>query len=101
MIVKSGVSMYQVHPNIEKLWPTLDRISETHCGRACVVTTCRDGIHSKNSLHYVGQAIDIRINDLPSDDAKVAYFDEVRRCLGVGYDVVLEHDHIHIEWDPK
>ena len=62
------------------------------------VTSGKDGIHSKNSLHYVGRAIDIRTRDmkLPAYTAR-----KLKIALGNNFDVILESDHIHIEFDPK
>ena len=62
------------------------------------VTSTSDGKHMKNSKHYdiPCNAADIRIwNILERICAKF------RDILGRHYDVVLEKDHIHIEWDPK
>jgi hypothetical protein len=59
-----------------------------------------DPVHKTNSLHYSGKAIDIRIREWPKDMAE-----EVTRRLKkildiVGFDVVLEGNHIHLEYDP-
>lgn len=70
------------------------------------VTSLADGKHSKGSFHYKRpvQAVDLRTFDLPGgsqgDEAR-----EIRRILvqqlkPLGFDVVLEATHIHIEYDP-
>lgn len=66
-----------------------------------VVTSVKDGKHSARSLHYVGLAMDVRIWGLKEDADKVQAISELRDALGKDYDVVLEGDHIHIEYDPK
>ena len=38
------------------------------------ITSARDGNHSHNSLHYIGNAIDIRSRDMINSD-RVCYFD--------------------------
>jgi hypothetical protein len=65
-----------------------------------VITACTDGTHGKGSLHYKGLAIDVRIrNMLPSNKALCRQ--EIARRLGPEFDVVLEVDHLHVEFDPK
>jgi len=65
------------------------------------VTSAVDGKHGKNSLHYQGLAQDYRTTRLDSefDWQKIADF--IRAELTDEYDVVLESDHIHIEFQPK
>lgn len=67
-----------------------------------VLTSGNDGAHSIHSKHYVGNAADIRTNNLPSprqDGPRLA--EEIKECLGRDYDVLFEGDHIHIEYDPR
>lgn len=69
-------------------------------GRNCVVTSLMDGTHMEGSKHYVGNAADLRIYYFNNAQKRIA----VRRLkeeLGMGYDVVLEGNHIHVEYDPK
>jgi len=53
------------------------------------------------SLHAKGQAADIRTRDIDDVHKKALY----ARCLAtlfpLGFDVILEADHMHIEYDPK
>lgn len=66
-----------------------------------------DGVHGKDSLHYVqnspsgkGRAVDIRTRDVaPMDTLKFAT--AAGLLLGGRFDVVTEVDHIHIEYDPS
>lgn len=62
-----------------------------------VITSIRDGLHSPGSLHYEGNAFDLR---LPSKSRITKIVAALRRELGSPYDVVLERTHIHIEFDP-
>lgn len=66
-----------------------------------VITSGTDSIHSINSLHYVGKAIDIRIRDFSPKNLQAAYNIVKEDLDAVGFDTVMEKDHIHIEWDPK
>ena len=54
----------------------------------------------EDTKHNTGQAFDVRIRDLPSDNRQ-AIVDQLKEALGDDYDVVLESDHIHIEFDRK
>lgn len=63
------------------------------------VTSVTDGTHSKGSLHYVGQAADIRVSDMPFEVSK--YIESLKLALKENYDVVYEKTHIHIEFQPK
>jgi len=73
----------------------------TGMGVDLVLTSIVDGSHSRGSRHYQGDAIDLRTRNFPTDaDAKTAS-DRIRERLGADYDVVLEGNHIHVEYDPK
>jgi hypothetical protein len=67
---------------------------------ACVITSCSDSKHGPNSLHYKGLALDLRTQHLPTP-AVQGIVDKLKESLGPQFDVVLEDDHIHVEWDPK
>lgn len=69
-------------------------------GVACVITSAADGTHKQNSLHYVGKAFDLRTRDLLQGHAEAAR-EKLAAALGDQFDVVLESDHIHVEFDPK
>ncbi len=71
----------------------------------------RKARHSDTSLHYAGRAVDVRIWEL-ADVPKPANQANALKTLAKKYltsltlpinwiDVVLESDHIHIEWQPK
>lgn len=61
------------------------------------ITSTRNGDHMDGSLHYSGDAADIRIHGWSSP---TAFHAAIRRRLDKRYDVVLETDHIHVEFDP-
>ena len=63
-----------------------------------VITSAKDGKHSRGSKHYVGFALDCRIWEI-TDLPKV--IKDLEESLTDEFDVVLEADHIHIEFDPK
>ena len=65
-----------------------------------VVTSVIDGKHSVGSLHYTGAAVDLRTRDL-TDEQKEEIKIQLAHVLGADYDVVLESNHFHIEFQPK
>lgn len=90
-------------------------------GEAClVVTSANDSTHGGHSLHYVGRAFDIRYTGqriggvvnpttwAPEQNqqeyqgavAKV-WAGRMRQQLGKRFDVVVEGNHIHVEWDER
>lgn len=74
-------------------------------GAEAVITSGADGKHSRTSKHYpennasgLVEALDFRTWNV-LHPGRVAL--RIREKLGPDYDVVLESDHIHIEYDPK
>ena len=65
-----------------------------------VVTAGLDGKHMAGSKHYEGQAIDIRTRDMKPEMIH-PMIQELKEALGYQFDVVLEGDHVHLEFDPK
>ena len=64
------------------------------------ITSCTEGKHSRKSLHYVGQAFDLRIRDMSKE--KIAdILRDIKAALGPEFDALLQTDHIHVEYDPK
>ena len=61
-----------------------------------VITSGKDGQHGIGSLHYEGKAVDLRTWNVLDSLVKA-----LKAHLGADYDIVLEKDHIHVEWDPK
>lgn len=68
--------------------------------RDFVITSLTDGVHMKGSLHPKGLALDMRSRTL--DKKEIEYFVTwFRKNFEKSYDLVVEIDHIHIEYDPK
>ena len=70
-------------------------------GKELVVTSVKDGQHMTGSLHYVGRAADLRTHDIGTNDQATFKQMLINELNPHGFDVVLESDHIHIEFDPK
>lgn len=66
--------------------------------QSVVITSAIDGQHSPKSLHYSGNAVDIRSRNWPDS---IGMAQQIREILGQDFDVILEVDHLHIEFDPK
>ena len=67
----------------------------------CGITSLNDSKHSKTSLHYADNAADIRTKDWPARIDKAAVVSEMRSRLNHHYDILLESNHIHIEYQPR
>lgn len=65
-----------------------------------VVTSANDSTHSSTSLHYMGCAADLRTNTLDAGVRQEAR-NKIKAKLNRDFDVILESDHIHLEYQPK
>lgn len=99
MKLKSGVKIQGIRPELLFALNVADRIYNTR-GKELVITSLNDGVHSPGSKHYSGDAADLRTRFFTHPQQKEI---EARlvASLGQDYDVVLENDHIHIEYHPK
>lgn len=66
----------------------------------CLITSANDKVHARGSRHYTDEALDLRTRDLKADQIQ-SWAKIIKRRLGKGFDVVIESDHIHVEWDPQ
>lgn len=66
----------------------------------CTITSGSDGQHMEGSLHAHGDALDYRTNELTDSQAQFL-LTNCKSALGENFDVVLESDHLHVEYDPK
>ena len=106
--VKEGVSIRGLQPQLFHAWNVAEELYEQY-DADCWLTAGVDGRHGHGSLHYVGYAIDLRIRNLSAGtgiDAEVTTKAgilkvEIQKQLGSEYDVVLESNHFHIEFQPK
>ena len=100
MRIKRGVLLDQTSPPILYALGVAEAVYHCH-GHKMVVTSLLDGTHGEHSLHYSGRAADLRTRNMPISAIVI-----IRRALvsllnPLGYDVVLESDHLHLEFDPK
>jgi len=95
MLIKAGVDISRLRPEIRKKLSALDKIYK-RVHEDLVITSTYEGNHSAGSLHYANLAIDFR----RPEDERIFVGDELRKMLGNDYDIVFEADHVHVEYDP-
>lgn len=103
---KPGVVL-NLQPDMARALPAIEQAhADAGIIRGAIITSGTDGEHMEGSLHYVGLAVDLRTRDLtPVEVAKLAV--ALRKRLNGGatvdtpYNVVVETQHIHVEYDPK
>ena len=91
----------EVNPAFEAAAPVL-KTAWNMLGLSCVVTSGKDGAHSKQSAHYTGNALDLRIIGVSNHMMPMAFGNNLATALfnvcGMGFYVVLEDMHIHLEY---
>lgn len=108
--LKSGVRPRSLNPAITLAIMVADGVYSEY-GYNTIITSLNDGIHGRGSLHYSGQAVDLRTRHLTKSVGGVTMIDRdltarIHRGIKLSlingdYDVILEKDHIHIEFQPK
>lgn len=97
-MLKPGVRVLGVRPEMVLAFGIMRPIFERH-GQPFVITSIVEGTHSRASLHYTGCAGDLR---RPADATVAAQIvTECKSALGEDFDVILEIDHLHCEFQPK
>ncbi len=99
LAIKMGVALQGLHPEMLVALQVAEGVYAEY-GTQCVVTGAKDGKHGRGSLHYKGYAVDLRTRTVP-EVMREAVAGVLRERLGAEFDVVLESDHIHVEFDPK
>ena len=85
-------------PEILKAMAIIDREHKRIAFSEAQFTSTLDGVHSSQSLHYMGMAVDLRIWWL---DDVVKFVNILKAELGPDYKVILKLDHIHISFRPR
>ena len=99
-MIKHGVDLRGIQPQMAVAYSIAASVYSMKAGARCVITSCSDGRHGPNSLHYKGMALDLRTSNLRPDQVHPVYI-TLKEALGEQFDVVLEDDHIHLEFDVK
>lgn len=95
---KSGVNENQLKYPITDTFQVLDQIHQEVANRDAIITGGVEERSLVGSLHPEGLAIDLRTRDLHVNQA-LSIVRLLRQALGDCYDVILESNHIHIEYD--
>lgn len=99
MKLKPGVRVDGIQPELLIALAVADGVYREITGAGCTVTSVRDGSHSVRGMHPAGLAADLRTRDVPATERSTIQ-QHLAAALGDDYDVVLEADHIHLEFDP-
>lgn len=105
MKFKAGVSLAGVKQHTFQAMSIADRVMVLLGFRGEItVTSANDGVHVPGSKHGTGDAFDIRIWDLTTHDVRLLFVQilglVLNTLLSRGWQVILESDHIHAEYDP-
>lgn len=96
MLIKAGVDISRLRPEIRKKMNQIESIFNEH-DNELIITSTYEGRHCAGSLHYANLAVDMR---LPYNDRE-RVVSQIKLCLGLTFDVCTEIDHLHVEYDPK
>lgn len=96
---KDGVELKTARPEILEAIQVCAALALDYADTTMVVTSITDGKHGKNSLHRFGLAFDIRTYYW-GRQMQEFLTSKMQSELGNDYDVVLETDHLHVEYDP-
>lgn len=99
---KQGVTWQGVSPELTVAMLVVAGVLAPHTfDRTCWITSIRDGMHSKESRHYIGEAFDCRSKSINAGESKQDVLEELKKALP-GYVVLLEYDgqdneHFHVQ----
>lgn len=96
MLLKLGVDISRLADPMRQALNKIEAVFQKH-GIEPVITSTYEGTHSPSSFHYVNRAVDLR---LPPAAMREQIVSGLKSALP-GFDVVLESNHIHVEYDPK
>lgn len=106
MRIKPGVQVEGVKPETLIGMMVADEVWRQYIPGGIVVTSVMEGVHKTGSKHYIGRAFDLRLpvvvdSQVLVEKLREALGEKPAELAGGSWDVVLEADHIHVEFDPK
>jgi len=99
MKLKPGVKPAGLKPELVLALIVAESVYQNY-GYEMTVTSINDGTHGRQTLHDFGYAADLRTRNVPESERE-PMVTEIQQRLGDQYDVILENDHIHLEYDPR
>ena len=101
IVIKNGKrTVVKPSEPIEHAKRVADALSERITGKEAICTALFDGKHMEGSLHYSGNAFDMRTFIYTPEQIQTIFLN-LKDNLGKDYDIVLHKTHIHVEYDPK
>ncbi len=100
--IKAGVRLRGLSPQALLVIQVAAPIWESVGAPELWITSGTDGRHSRNSYHHCGDGLDLRTRNLPGGYQGAAAQEattKLQGSLGAEYDVVLEANHIHVEYE--
>lgn len=97
--VKIPPSFKGIQPEMTGAFPIIENVFQSF-GVEAILTSGTEGQHMPGSLHPKGFATDWRSRHVP-DRFRPDLVEMLKEKLGKEFQVILEKDHIHIEFDPK
>jgi len=96
MLLKAGVDISRLERNTRR---SLNKVAYIFSDETeyFIITSTYEGNHSEGSLHYAHQAYDVRV----PDQSIMRILARIKAVLTDDFDVVMEREHYHIEYDPK
>ena len=96
MLIKAGVDISRLNRKIRRALHAAET-AYSEDSELFIITSTYEGNHSAGSLHYSNDAFD---SNRPKNNP-TSVVGNIKSRLGPDYDVVLEYNHIHVEYDPK
>ncbi len=90
-----------LNPKIRKCLGRIHELYQNFTWGDVFVTSIEEGNHGAGSLHYCGDAFDLRYPEIDIKADVNVRNDLIQKEAGRHFDVVFEQTHIHVEWDPK
>ena len=97
---KKGVKIGCISPQIVLALQVVNDIYSKY-NIDCVVTSVCDSKHSTYSQHYEGNAVDLRVRNIPIVEARTSIFKQIEENLPQGFMLIDEGTHFHLAWKPK
>lgn len=100
MQLKAGVNVTGIKVELLLALTVAERVYNEE-GYPLVITSLLDSKHSLTSLHYAGCAADLRTRHINTIEEVNDIASKLKSSLTKDYDVIVEKDHIHLEWQPR